>query len=101
MNPDIASEYIRRNFEPNDRLAVVLVNKRRGAVIQRIAPCEKIAPPQFQSWLKGKNAQGFEVYMSMNTLKNDASGRTKADIASVRHVFLDLDQNADASDRKS
>mgnify|MGYP001240626234 CR=1 FL=1 len=31
----------------------------------------------------------------MNTLKPDAKGRTKADIAEIRHLYLDLDEDGD------
>ena len=69
---DIASKYIRENFEPNDRLAVVLLNKRSGAVIQRLAPAEKIAAPDFQKWLRYMNDENkYEVYVSMNTLERE------------------------------
>lgn len=90
---EIAPKYIRGNFEPTDRLAVVLINKRADSVIQRLATAEKLASPDFQAWLRHQNAQGCDVYISMNTLKEDARGRTKADIAEIRHVFLDLDEN--------
>jgi len=88
-----ASEYILSNFEPDDRLAVVLINKRESAVIQRLSTAALIAAPAFQAWLQRKNGQGFEIYVSMNALKKDARGRTKADIAEVRHVYLDFDEN--------
>jgi hypothetical protein len=89
---DIASKYIRENFEPNDRLAVVLLNKRSGAVIQRLAPAEKIAAPDCQKWLHYMNQSKYEVYISMNTLRSEASGRTKEDIGCIRHIYLDIDQ---------
>ncbi len=52
-----AAAYISQNFEPRDRLAVVLVNKRADRVCQRIATAEKIASPEFQAWLRRQNAQ--------------------------------------------
>ncbi len=33
--------------------------------------------------------------MSMNTLHEGACGRTKADIAAVRHIFMDIDEDGD------
>ena len=54
MRNQIASKYIHENFEPGDRLAVVLVQKRTGAVVQRLAPAEKIASEDFQAWLRTK-----------------------------------------------
>ncbi len=51
-NRELASGYVRSSFDPTDRLAVVLANKRSGSVIQRIATAEKIAAPTFQAWLR-------------------------------------------------
>ena len=68
MRDDIAAKYVRENFAPKDRLAVVLVEKRTGAVIQRLATAEKVASEDFQSWLRHKNADRSEVYVSMNAL---------------------------------
>jgi RepB DNA-primase from phage plasmid len=93
MERNIASKYIKDNFKPSDRLAVVLLDKRNDAVIQRIATAEQIAAPEFQAWLRHKNAQRYEVYVSMNTLRPGATGRTKGDIATVRHLYLDFDEN--------
>jgi hypothetical protein len=84
--------YIRDNFRPDDRLAVVLVNKQQGDVAQRIASADKIAGEEFQRWLRHMNAQKYEVYVSMNSLQPGARGRTKADIDQIRHVYLDLDE---------
>src|SRR6266851_2215449 len=92
-NQDIAATYIREGFSPKDRLAVVLLNKRAGAVIQRMAAAEKIAASDFQEWLRHKNAGGLDVYISMNVLHAQAEGRTKADVAIIRHIFLDFDQD--------
>jgi hypothetical protein len=86
-----ARDYIRDNFRPEDRLAVVLVNKQNNEVVQRIATAEKIAGDEFQAWLRYMNAHDSEVLISMNSLHEDARGRTKADVAEIRHVYLDLD----------
>jgi RepB DNA-primase from phage plasmid len=91
-----ASEYIRDNFQPEDRLAVVLLNKPTGHVLQRVATADKIADDRYQAWLRHMNARRYEVYVSMNTLKPSAHGRTKADIRDIRHVYLDLDEGGQA-----
>jgi hypothetical protein len=87
-----AASYIRANFRPEDRLAVVLIEKRAAAVVQRLASAEQIAAPPFQAWLRHKNAQKSEIYISMNALREDARGRTKTDVAAIRHVYLDFDE---------
>jgi hypothetical protein len=90
---EIASNYLRDNFAPDDRLAVVLLHKRTGAVVQRLASAERIAAADFQAWLRVKNAGQNEVYISMNALRPDAHGRTKADVSVIRHVYLDFDDH--------
>jgi len=87
------TSYIRANFEPQDRLAVVLIDKRTGAVLQRLSSARTIGEPPFQAWLRHKNAQGQEVYISMNALREEARGRTKQDIGIIRHVYLDFDDH--------
>jgi hypothetical protein len=86
-----ASEYILDNFAPTDRIAMLVLNRDFGETIQRITSAQKTASPEFQAWLRYKNANGSDIYIGMNPLKKDASTRTKEDVESVRHVYLDLD----------
>ena len=90
---DIAGDYIRANFRPDDRLVIVLIQKRSGVVTTRVSTAEKIASPEYQAWLKHMNAQRYEIYISMNSLRPEARGRHKADIDQIRHVYLDFDTN--------
>lgn len=91
MPKDTTSQFIRDNFEPKDRLAIVIVNKRSGSVVQRLATAEQIASPEFQAWLRYQNAQKAEIYCAPNVLDDHARGRTKEDIQSIRHIYLDFD----------
>lgn len=96
MNPEMPSRYIRDNFRSTDRLAVVLIHKETGHVIQRVATAERIAEPDFQAWLRHQNAHRYEIYISMNALDEEARGRTKDDVATIRHVYLDFDHDGTA-----
>ncbi len=91
LTPD---QYIKANYEPTDRLALVVLNRQRAETIQRIATAEAIAH-RFQGWLRHKNARGSDIFISQNALNEDADGRTKADIKTIRHVYLDLDRDGD------
>jgi hypothetical protein len=97
MNRDFAADYILANFEPSDRLAAVVVNKRTGAATQRISTAEHIASQDFQAWLRHRNAQGDDIYLSMNALKPEADQRTKENIGEIRHVYLDFDHEGQAA----
>jgi len=87
-----APEYILDNFEPDERIAMLVLNRTSGETIQRITSSQKASSPQFQAWLRYKNATGSDIYIGMNPLRHDAWTRTKEDIESVRHLYLDLDQ---------
>jgi RepB DNA-primase from phage plasmid len=86
-----APEYILDNFEPDDRIAMLLLNRTFGETIQRITSSRKASSPEFQGWLRYKNATGSDIYIGMNPLRHHARTRTKEDIESIRHVYLDLD----------
>jgi hypothetical protein len=97
MDPDIPVRYIRESFRPNDRIAVVLIQKETHRVVQRVATAERVASAEFQAWLRHENASRFEVYVSMNALKDGSRSRTKEDVAEIRHVYLDFDDNGTAA----
>jgi hypothetical protein len=92
-----ASEYILDNFKPTDRIAVLVLNRQLGETTQRITAAQKASSPEFQAWLRYKNANGADIYVGMNALQRHASTRTKDDIENISHVYLDLDDGGTAS----
>ena len=93
--PLTASEYVRELFEPADNAAILVRNRSTGHTVQTISKAETIASPRFQSWLVGKSASGYDVYMGMNPIKDGAYTRTKQAIKDIRHIYLDLDRKGD------
>src|ERR1700677_3687642 len=85
------SEYINDNFKPSERIAVLVLNRSLRETTQRITTAQKAASPEFQAWLRYKNANGADIYLGMNPLKQGASTRTKDDIETIRHLYIDLD----------
>jgi hypothetical protein len=95
-NQDLtAQRYVLENFAPNDRVAVVALQRTTNAVIQRITTAETLSSPDCQAWLSYLNSQKHDLYLSMNTLKRGSRGRTKEDVDRIRHIFLDFDENGD------
>jgi len=90
-SPLSAPEYILDNFDVSDRVAVLVLNRNSRETIQRITTAKKAASPEFQAWLRFKNANGSDIYLGMNPLRQHAWTRTKDDIVAIRHVYLDLD----------
>jgi len=93
MDTHTPAEYLRANFEGSDRLAIVAINGTSKDVMQRVRTVERITQEDFQSWLHFLNKEHYEIYVSMNTIREDASGRKKSDIAQIRHVYLDFDHD--------
>src|ERR1700758_4490840 len=96
-NSELALEYILDNFEQSDRIALLMLNRDLAETIQRITSAQKASSPEFQAWLRYKNANGSDIYIGMNPLRQDASTRTKEDIAAIRHVYLDIDRGGQES----
>jgi hypothetical protein len=90
-----ASEYARELFGPEDSAAILVRNRSTGHTVQTIAKAETIASPDFQTWLAGQSASGYDVFMGMNPIKDGAYTRTKRNIKEIRHVYLDLDRKGD------
>src|ERR1700683_4028029 len=90
-----APEYVRELFRPEDNAAILVRNRSTGHTVQTIAKAETIASPDFQSWLAGQSASGYDVFMGMNPIKEGGSSPPKRDIKDIRHVYLDLDRNGD------
>jgi RepB DNA-primase from phage plasmid len=90
-----APAYIKDNFEPSDRIAILLLNRQTRESLQRITTAEKASSPEFQAWLRHRSARGDEIYVGMNALKHDAWARTKEQIAAIRHLYVDLDRGGE------
>jgi len=85
------AKYILDAFAPANRIAVLALNRDFRETVQRITSAEKAASPEFQAWLRHKNASGSDIYIGMNPLNHDAATRTKDEIEAIRHVYIDLD----------
>jgi hypothetical protein len=97
LDPEIPSRYIEAHYELTDRLAIVLINRQTGAIKHEFGSAEFFASSRYQAHLRAANAHGSDVYLTVNTLKPDAKRRTKADVETIRHLYLDIDKGGDAA----
>lgn len=89
--------FLTRLHRTDDRVALVAIARPSGHVRQRIVTVAELVTRQWQRWLAHANGpERCDVYISVNPLRADARGRTKADIAEARHVFIDVDHDGDA-----
>jgi hypothetical protein len=90
-------EYVLAVHVPDDNVAVLIRNRKPPHTIQRILRADVVAAAPFQTWLTEENESGADIFIGMNPVHMGAKGRTKQQIREVRHVYLDLDEDAGAS----
>jgi hypothetical protein len=91
-----AAEFLTRCFAPGETIALLLRREVPAATMQRIVRLETALTPRYVAWLAHENAAGANIYVTANPLRSDSRRRTKDRIASVRHLYLDLDRDGEA-----
>ena len=82
--------FLRTEYEPADWVAVFLKTYRTGETTQRVVSVSEATSPRFQSWLRQRNANSWNVYVSVNAVRPGRS-RSRDAICGIRHVFLEED----------
>ena len=85
--------YLHSLFEPGDTVCIWLIRQETGEQKWWIQPLEQIAEPGTIQQLEAKQAEGWNVYVCMNPLAAGSSRRLKDNVAKIRSVFLDIDDN--------
>lgn len=93
----IAASFLRRCFAPDETIAILLRRMDDAAPKQRIVRLEKLLETRYMSWLSYENQHGrSNIYVAANPLRPGSRKRTKECIESVRHLYLDIDEDGDA-----
>lgn len=72
-------------------LALDRISKRHPE--QRIVLVDKLLDGNYMSWLRHLNARGYDIFVSVNPIDPERKKRTEDDVASIRRLQLDLDDN--------
>jgi len=96
IDPRIAAEFLGRSFASSETIAIVLRRVSPPAIAQRIVTLECALQPRYLAWLAHENVAGTSIYVAANPLVPGSRRRTKENVAEVRHLYLDLDTDADA-----
>jgi hypothetical protein len=51
---------------------------------------------RYQAWIGHENGAGADIYVSANPLRSGSRKRTKENIASIRHLYIDIDRDGEA-----
>src|SRR5271163_132639 len=90
-----AADFLTRCFSSTETIALLLRREVPSVTTQRIVLLETALGPRYLAWLAHENAAGANVYVAANPLRSDSRRRTKECIASVRHLYLDLDTDGE------
>ena len=92
----IAASFLRRCFAPEETIAVLLRSQDAAAPMQRVVRLEQALETRYMAWLSYENQHGCNnIYVAANPLRPGSRKRTKESIASVRHLYIDIDTDGD------
>ena len=93
----IAASFLRRCFAPEETIAVLLRRQDAAAPMQRVVRLETVVETRYMAWLSYENQHGRNnIYVAANPLRPGSRKRTKDSIASVRHLYIDIDTDGNA-----
>jgi len=91
-----AVQFLNRCFAPDETIALLLRRENPPSITQRVVRLERALEPRYQAWLSYENGTGANIYVAANPLLPGTRRRTKEGIASVRHLYIDIDTDGDA-----
>jgi hypothetical protein len=92
----VATNFLSRCFAPCETIALMLRREDAPRPQQRVVVLEQVLAPRYMAWLTFENDNGANIYVSANPLRPGSRKRTKECIASVRHLYIDIDEDGDA-----
>lgn len=93
----IAASFLRRCFAPEETVAILLRRQDAAAPMQRVVRLERVLETRYMAWLSYENQHSrHNIYVAANPLRPGSRKRTKESIASVRHLYIDIDTDGDA-----
>ena len=88
--------YIQRQYEAADYLAIMLRDRHSKKTIHEFRAVEQICAENYQRHLRAANASGKDVYLSVNSFAPGVKSRVRSNVHTIRHVFLDIDEDGKA-----
>ena len=98
MEADQAVKFIERMFShaASDRMAILAIPRSEGKAEQRVFTLGQATSRKVQAWLRHLNARDYDIYLCVNPVRVGSGGREKGDIAEIRRLQLDLDEEGAA-----
>jgi hypothetical protein len=90
-----ATQFLTRSFAFSETIALLLCRDKDSRPQQRIVTAEQVLQNRYLAWLAHQNELGWNIYASANPLQPGSRKRTKEYVASVRHLYIDIDTDGD------
>lgn len=87
--------FLKAAYRPSDWIAVFLKSYETGHVEQRVGSRSLVRSRRFQRWLRWRNLNRWNIYVSVNAIQAGRRTRTRSSIAAIRHVFVEADHAGD------
>ena len=92
----VAASFLSRCFASSETIALLLRQENERSPQQRVVTLEQALQPRYLAWLGFENDSGANIYISANPLRPGSRKRIKECVASVRHLYIDIDTDGDA-----
>src|SRR5262245_36840255 len=93
IEPSAPLRLLRSGYARDDWVAVFLKSYATGETCQRVASIAQISRLEFLAWLRSRNANAWNVYVSVNAVSAQGRSRSRQSVVAVRHVFLEADED--------
>jgi hypothetical protein len=93
---ETAKAFLTRCFAPGETIALLLRTENPAKTQQRVVTLEQALAPRYLGWLSHQNHHGANIHVAANPLRPGSRKRTKECIASVRHLYIDIDDDGNA-----
>jgi hypothetical protein len=90
-----AADFLTRSFAFSETIAILLRSDKDSRPQQRLVTVDQVFQTRYLAWLWHQNEIGENIYISANPLLSGSRKRRKECIASVRHLYIDIDHNGD------
>jgi hypothetical protein len=93
---ETAANFLIRCFALGETIALLIRRASPASTQQRVIAFERVLAPRYLAWLAHENSTGGNIYVAANPLRSGSRKRTKESIATVRHLYIDIDTDGDA-----
>ncbi len=92
----VVQQFLTRCFDVNETIGLFLRSDKPASITQRLVRLGRVVEPRYQAWLSIENSRGANIYFAANPLRPGSRRRVKENIASVRHLYMDIDMDGEA-----